>query len=505
MLRQNDVIYFLLTDRFYDGDPNNNADVDLNNPYAYHGGDFSGILKKIPYLKNLGVTAIWITPVYKNLHNLAYKHYGYHGYWPLDFDAVDPHLYTPRPGRKDGDKAYLKDLVDELHANDLKLVLDMVVNHTGYDHPGLRDDPSTPIRTTWFNHASHTSDEEGRMWGLPDLDQDNPEVADYFVSSILDWIDKTGLDCIRMDTVKHVERTFWQQYKQYVRGKYPNVSLIGEVLAGDIGLLSSYQKFFAFDSVFDFPLQFALSDVFLRDASPRLLARPGLSPQEPPGVLDRDSEYTNGNRLVTLLDNHDLPRRFMSDCLGRANGDVAVARRLYLLALSFLLTTRGIPQIYYGTEIGMEGGGDPDNRRDMPWDVFGDNLEPRPEREGEALIFKHMQRLLRLRRENEALTYGSLITLYVDDFLYIYLREFQGEFAIVAINNGWLPMTEPVRVAIAGNSAIPPRTKRLVETNALVDYLKADGPLTHVQNGDLWIKVEGKSAAVYVPRGQYGT
>lgn len=503
MLRQNDVIYFLLTDRFYDGDPANNFDVDRSNPQAYHGGDFAGIVQKIPYFKHLGVTALWITPVYENIHLPESKSYGYHGYWPLDFDRVDRRLYTPKPGRAEGDKAYLKDLVDVLHQNGLKLILDMVVNHTGYNHPGLRNEGATPIRKHWFNADFLHSDEEGRMWGLPDLDQDKAEVADYFVSSILDWIDKTGIDCIRMDTVKHVERTFWQLYKQYVRGKYPDVSLIGEVLAGDVGLLASYQKYFAFDSVFDFPLQFTLSDVFIRDMSPRLLAKPNLHPFEPPGTLDRDSEYTNGNRLVTLLDNHDLSQRFFSTCLDRCGGHEPSALRLMKLSLSFLLTTRGIPQIYYGTEIAMQGRGDPDNRRDMPWEVFGGGLSPTSDRALEAEVFEHTRRLLHLRAANEALTFGTLITLYVDDFVYVYLREFQGEFAVVILNNGWEPMHHALRVSVAGNPAVPPRTVALIEKAELVDFLDPAAKPLSLQGGELWLQADGKSARVFIPRGVY--
>ncbi|MBX7056661.1 MAG: hypothetical protein K1X75_01255 [Leptospirales bacterium] len=503
MLRQNDVIYFLLTDRFFNGDPDNNRDVDLANPQAYHGGDFAGIIQKIPYLKNLGVSTLWITPVYENIHLPESKSFGYHGYWPLHFDRVDPHLYRPTAGRAPGDKAYLKDLVDVLHRNDLKLMLDMVVNHTGYNHPALRNEPGTPMRADWFNAESLQSDEEGRMWGLPDIDQDRAEVADYFVNDILDWIDRTDLDAIRMDTVKHVERTFWQLYKQYVRGKYPEVSLLGEVLSGDVGLLSLYQKFFAFDSVFDFPLQFTLSDVFVRDMSPRLLARPNLHPFEPPGALDRDSEYTNANRLVTLLDNHDLPQRFFTTCLDRCGGHEVSALRIMKLALCFQLTTRGIPQLYYGTEIAMQGRGDPDNRRDMPWAIFGGGLQPLPEHLLEGEVFAWTKSLLQLRRQNEALSFGSLHTLYVDDFVYVYLREFQGETAIVILNNGWEAMSLPLRVAVAGNSAIPPRTVRILEKMELIDYLDPQAPPVHLQQGDLWLAAPGKGARVYVQRGLY--
>jgi alpha-amylase len=116
MLTQDDIIYFVVTDRFANGDHDNDADVDPSNPHGYHGGDFMGIVERIPYLQNLGVTALWITPVFEQIHLPEYGKWGYHGYWPLDFEKVDPHLYRPKPGIPTGSKRYLKDLVDQLHA-----------------------------------------------------------------------------------------------------------------------------------------------------------------------------------------------------------------------------------------------------------------------------------------------------------------------------------------------------------------------------------------------------
>ena len=141
VITQSDIVYFLLTDRFCDGDPENNIDVNLGNPLAYHGGDFKGIIKKIPYLKNLGVTAIWITPVYVNIHLPEEDSWGYHGYWTLNFEKVDQHLYSPSTETPEDSKKYIRELVDTLHNNRMKRILDIVVNHTGYNHPGQKDDP----------------------------------------------------------------------------------------------------------------------------------------------------------------------------------------------------------------------------------------------------------------------------------------------------------------------------------------------------------------------------
>ncbi len=191
MIGQEDIIYFVLTDRFCDDGSQKNYEVNKQKPNAYHGGNFAGLITKIPYLKNLGVTAVWITPVYLNIHEGPNGAESYHGYWSLDFEKVDNRLYNTKRDLPEGSKQYLKELADALHQNNLKLVLDMVVNHTGYNHPGLRGDLSTPIRPYWFNPQGDPSPEKMWLFGLPDLNQSNPEVADYFVNTIIDWIEAT--------------------------------------------------------------------------------------------------------------------------------------------------------------------------------------------------------------------------------------------------------------------------------------------------------------------------
>lgn len=501
MLNQDDVIYFILTDRFHDGDPSNNIDVDTQNPFAYHGGDFAGIIKKIPYLKNLGITALWITPVYVNcaIDENGTMKMGYHGYWPRDFENVDPHLYTKKEGVADS-KEYLKELVDELHANGIKVILDMVVNHAGYGHPGCCDGcGDTTIKPYWFNKKGLTSDEERYLDGLPDFDLDNPEVVDYMINVIADWIEKTGIDCIRMDTVKHVERAFWYHYKTYIKGKFGGISLLGEVLERDIERVSDFQKHFAFDYLFDFPLQNAVQNVFVYDQSPTLFAARRMSPNEELGILDQDTHYTNHNRLVTLLDNHDLPARLITSAIERFDGNRNYAYRVYKLALSFLFTTRGVPQLFYGDEIGLEGGKDPDNRKDMPWHLFDADGAPSEEHPIARDTFMHAKNLIRIRRENECLTFGSLTTLFVDNFLYVYLREFRGNAVIVAINNGHLPMETPLRIEFGQHTGIPDRVKRLLEGRSLIDI--ADGELAQGEVRDFGfdIRVEGKSAVILKP------
>jgi glycosidase len=497
LIGQSDIIYFILTDRFSDGDSSNNFDVVKTNSVAYHGGDFVGIIEKIPYLKNLGVTAVWVTPVYLNIHRDQNESAPYHGYWSLDFEKVDHHLYSSKSNLPEGSKEYVKQLAEALHKNGLKLILDMVVNHTGYDHPGLRGDPSTPIKPYWFNSPNETSDEKKWLDGLPDLNHDLPEVADYFFNNVVDWIEATGIDGIRMDTVKNVERTFWYHFKSYVRGKYPQITVIGEVLEQDIPTLSRFQRYFAFDSLFDFALQQAIWDVFIHNSSLNRIARARLNENEPKGVLDKDFLYTNQNRLVVLLDNHDLPKRFFSEALDACNGDKQEALKIFKMATTFQFTTRGIPQIYYGTEIAMEGYGDPDNRRDMRWDIFEGKMEPSSQYPIEKEAFNHLKKLANLRNQTQALQFAPLLTLYADYFVYSYLREFRGESVIVVMNNGQERMPSPLTISISSNRNIPPRITKNLEGKVLHNQIEENDLPIQISKDGFMVQLNGKTAAVY--------
>jgi glycosidase len=496
MITQDDVIYFVLTDRFRNGQTANDFDVDPGNPKAYHGGDFAGLVERIPYFKKLGISAVWITPVYLSIGTYE-DGAGYHGYWAMDFEKVDPHLYTQAPGRPEGSRAYLKDLVDAFHRSDLKIVLDMVVNHTGYHNAAYQAYPDKKVQDSWFNRGG-TGEVKAELSGLPDLDHDLVEVVDYFVNNVLDWIEETGIDGIRMDTVKHVEPAFWYFFKAYVKSRHPTVTLIGEVLSFDPVVVGAYQQKHDFDTLFDFPLCGQILGSLVGDEPMTRLARPRLEDREQRGVLDQEGPYSNTNRLVTLLDNHDLERRITTAILDRwGHWDRDRARAILKLCLSLLLTTRGIPQIYYGTEVGMEGGRDPDNRRDMPWEIFGADLEPTAAHPFERDVYAHTVALLSLRSKHPALRCGSLLTLYVDQFVYAYLREFRGDLVVVAINNGLQAMPDSLTIDIGANSNVPPRVKALLEGKSLKSHSGLVPDLA-VADGRSSIQLPGKAAAIYV-------
>ncbi|HNC46931.1 MAG TPA: alpha-amylase family glycosyl hydrolase, partial [Acidobacteriota bacterium] len=369
-------------------------------------------------------------------------------------------------------------------------------NHTGYHTPKYQEYPYKRFESRHFNRSQNNEVEQW-LYGLPDLDHDQPEVADYFVQNILDWIEATGIDAIRMDTVKHVEDTFWYFFKSQIKTRYPQVTLLGEVLDPNPSVIGRYQQEHDFDTLFDFPLREAIMQTLVYDHPLTKLARPRLNDHEPQGVLDQNKPYTNANRLVTLLDNHDLGQRFTTDILDRVgHQDRELACKILKLCLTFLFTTRGIPQIYYGTEIGMEGRKDPDNRRDMVWSVFGSDQRPTADHWFEREIFDHLRSLIQFRSQNPAIRYGCLLTLFVDQFVYVYLREFRGNVVLVAINNGQGDMPVPLPIQIKDNRHLPPRVNGLLTEGRRFRAFFSHLPNLIVQTNQVAIQLPGKTAGV---------
>lgn len=338
---KNDLIYFIMIDRFNDGDTLNNlfddTDTSKDNPKSYQGGDITGIIEKLPYIKSLGATAIWITPIVKN------EPYGYHGYWTEDFYEVDPHF---------GDLETLRELVDEAHNLDIKVIIDYVVNHTGYNHPWIDEDD----KYNWFHHNGMITNfrdqeqvENYSLAGLPDLNQDNPEVKAYFFENALWWIKETGIDGMRLDTVRHVPKEFWNEFAYYIKYEYPDFYLLGEVWVNSTTFLESYHEL-GIDGLANFPLYEGIKSTFqvYGKATDLKIA------------IINDEKFSKPELSGVFLDNHDTSRLI---------SNTSKYNEEYLkLGLSFIMTYPSIPIIYYGTEIGLEGKSDPDNRKFMNWD-----------------------------------------------------------------------------------------------------------------------------------------
>lgn len=436
---QDDVIYLIMPDRFADGDTSNDSlpsspgTYDRSKAHAYHGGDLRGIRDHLDYLRGLGVTTIWLTPIVQNDPTSAQD---YHGYGAVDEYAVEDHF---------GTLADLQDLVRSAHAKGLKVLLDFVPNHVGPRIPWVDASPEPD----WFHgtkehHRTANGDFQylvdphapPRLWldvvdgwfagVLPDLNQDNPDVAQYFTQNALWWAEETGVDGYRLDTFPYVSRRFWHQWHASLRQTYPQMTTIGEVSGGDPVVTSFFAggraQFDGIDSgvttVFDYPLYYALR-AFLGGQAP---------PQKIVDILSRDRLYPHPEILVPFLGNHDVSR------LASAPG---ITLEKLKLGFSILLTMRGIPELYYGDEIGMTGGDDPDNRHDFPGGFPGD---PRnafvesgrtpPEQE----LFAYVQRLLTLRREHPALRRGELWNISWNDTTYAFARTSDKEKLLVVMN-----------------------------------------------------------------------
>jgi glycosidase len=520
-LGPDDVLYLLMPDRFADGDPSNDDPprskglLDREKPRYYHGGDLQGVIDHLPYIKELGATAIWLNPWYDNTDRLNFKEaYGgepstaYHGYHAEDFYAVEEHF---------GNLAKLVELTERAHQLGLKVVQDQVANHTGPYHAWLAD-PPTP---TWFNgteahhlantwqtwtladpHASpqlqRTTLEGWFIDVLPDLNQDDPEVARYIVENALWWVGMTGVDAIRQDTLPYVPRRFWRDWTAALKREYPQLTVVGEMFDGDPSLVAFFQGGRArfdgvdsgIDSLFDYPLFFTLRRAFGEGRSLREVAV----------MLGHDRLYVDAGRLVTFLGLHDVPR-FMNE--------KGATREGLQLAFTALFTLRGIPLVYYGDEIAMPGAGDPDNRRDFPggWPQDARSAFTRSGRTAEEqAVFAHVQTLGRLRAALPPLRRGRMVNLEVTEQAWVFARVLdgpvlpagprpraedapvEGRLAIVALNNAREAAALEVDLATLGLSG----------TTELVDRL-GSATVTKVVDGRLHLRLEARSAAILTP------
>jgi len=499
-----DVMYLIMLDRFSDGDPANNDPpqsrgiYDRQNKFYYHGGDLQGVIDRLPYLKDLGVTAVWLTPWYDNYdhpNQIELKDgkpsTGFHGYNPQDFYGVEEHFGTLQK---------LRELVELAHRSGIKIIQDEVVNHTGPYHPWV-DDPPTP---TWFNgtRANHLKNvfqtwvlhdprpvedlKRATMEGwfldfLPDLNQKDPEVSRYLIQNTLWWIGTTGLDGIRMDTWQYVPNSFWRDWNAALKREFPNFKVVGEVKDGDAVHTSFFQggrvRFdgvdSGLDSLLDFPLFYPIRHAFAE----------GHQLDEIPKTLARDYLYNNSDILVTLLGGHD-DGRFMSE----AGATIAGLK----LANAFLLTTRGVPQLYYGDEIAMTGPDEPTTRGDFPGGFPGDKRNAflsAGRKKDEEDLFQYIRKLTRLHSELEPLQQGQLLNLYVSDQQYAYARKTKSTAVVVVINNEAKAVEIEFDVSPAG----------FANGVGLIDRLGASKE-TRVSGGKLKVKLPERSAVILVQK-----
>ncbi len=412
------ILYFVVLDRFADGDPANNQGVDRAAKGTFHGGDLRGLRGQLDELAGLGVTALWITPVVANIPGFVtgagFPDWGYHGYWADDFYAMD---------RRFGDEAELKALVDDAHARGIKVLLDVVYNHAGYDSAYTKDPRYRGWLRTEGLGTCGQDDITSCVSGLPDFKTELPEVRDYLLKAQIDRAKRAGLDGFRLDTVKHVTHDFWQEHRRRVDAELgEDFFLIGEVWGGDAQSLDPWFAGGEMDAGFDFSFQGnALAWVQGRG---RTIAFDR--------YLKSREKVREGYLLSPYLSSHDVP-----GALFQLGGD----RALFRLAAILQLTARGVPTIYYGEEVGRPGGDWPENRSDMPW---GDRkIQPGAGKPRDEALRADYQKLIAIRRAHKALSRGLHTSLSSDGDLLVFLRrdEASGDAVVVAVNRGTAPAT----------------------------------------------------------------
>jgi len=440
-----DVIYLLMPDRFANGNPENDEidgfleGVDRSDPNARHGGDFAGIREHLGYIDDLGMTAIWMTPIFEN--DMPPEYGAYHGYAATDMYRADP-----RFGTNDEFRA----LVDATHDRGMKVIMDMIHNHVGDEHWWLDDPPTDDwihdldtYGTTNYEGAAvvdpyaseHDREQLTNAWfvpSMPDLNQDNELLATYLIQNTLWWIESTGIDGIRMDTYFYADKDYMSRWTSAVMEEYPDFNIVGESWVHTVPHEAYWQDDFrahpdGYDSdlpsVTDFPLSFTMHEAFAPDDGEIYdLYR----------TLAQDHVYPEPNRLVTFLDNHDLQRFFSV-----VDEDVDA----FKLAYTFLMTTRGIPQVYYATELMQpmtDASGDGAKRPDMPggWpddarSVFTE--EGRTAREEDAHDF--VTTLTTWRETADVVHDGRLTQFIPQDNTYVYFRHDAEDTVMVALNN----------------------------------------------------------------------
>lgn len=429
-----DVIYLIMPDRFANGDSTNDRPAgipkeanDRTNSRAWHGGDLRGVTAKLPYLKELGVTAIWLTPWYDNPDTVVYcdkpwcPNTNYHGYHAIDYYAVENRF---------GSMEDLREMVREAHRQGIKVIQDQVANHVGLQHVWSKDPPLeswfSPYKQNSFNNSVLLSPNASaterdlllRGWFnelLPDNNHDEPEVVRYQLQNALWWIGMTGIDGIRQDTIQYMPREFIRDWSVAIKRQYPRFWMVGEVFERDSAQTAFFQGgktgWDGIDThlpaVFDFNLWVTSLQVFTGKKPARALR----------DVLKYDGLYPNINNVVFLENNHDT-ERFMS-----LDGATKEGAKLHT---AFVLATRGIPQLYYGEEILMTGGHDPDNRKDFPGGWVGDRSDKftRAGRTAdEQEMYEWTRSWIHTRRKHAAMMEGETIDVLYNDDIYAFRRK----------------------------------------------------------------------------------
>ncbi|HEX8563637.1 MAG TPA: glycoside hydrolase family 13 protein [Flavobacterium sp.] len=442
-----DMIYLIMPDRFANGDPNNDSTTDTSekadrsNPGSRHGGDIAGIINNLDYIKSLGATALWSTPLNEDNDTRG----SYHGYGQSDVYKIDSRYGT--------NEDYVK-LSSELHKRDMKLIMDYVTNHWGAEHWMLKDLPAYDFlhqfpgykqtnyhMTTQFDPNASELDAKICMDGwfvrsMPDLNQSNPLMLKYLIQNAIWWIEYADLDGFRVDTYSYCDKDGIAKWTKAITDEYPKFNIVGEVWMHDqaqmaywqkdskVGAIQSYNSYLP--SVMDFTLHDAIESVFNESTA-----------EWDKGMIKvydnftNDFLYPNIDNILVFAENHDTQR------FNQRYPDL----KNYRLAMTLIATVRGIPQLYYGSEIGMRGDkakGDADIRHDFPggWNGDQDNAFTTSGRTAEQQQYHDFtSKLFNWRKTNPAVHFGKMKHYLPENNVYVYFRTQDRNSVMVVINN----------------------------------------------------------------------
>ncbi|HON18766.1 MAG TPA: glycoside hydrolase family 13 protein [Salinivirgaceae bacterium] len=441
-----DVVYLLFPDRFCNGDPTNDFitemgdKLDRKDLYKRHGGDIQGIINQLDYLENLGITALWINPLLENKQEA----FSYHGYAITDFYKVDPRFGT--------NELYCQ-MVEKASRKGIKVIMDMIFNHCGDKHWWMKDLPFNDWIHQWPNFVRSNYRATAKMdphvskydlkrmsegWfdvSMPDLNQQNPFLANYLIQNSIWWVEYANLSGIRMDTYPYSDKAFMARWAKTVMDEYPNFNIVGETWMNYPAWVAYWQEnapnLDGYNShlptVMDFPLMYAMGRAFDEEHG----WDTGLSRLYE--ILAHDFIYPNPLNIMIFADNHDVTR-FHRDT------DKSLDR--FKLGMAFLLTTRGIPQIYYGTEILMTGTDENLShgklRKDFPggWPTDKRNAftpEGRTKKENEA--WNYLQKILLWRKTASAIHNGKLTHFIPRNNTYVYFRHNQQQELMIILHS----------------------------------------------------------------------
>ncbi|MCJ7689298.1 MAG: alpha-glycosidase [Clostridiaceae bacterium] len=402
---QESIVYQIFPDRFYNAIKSN--DPENIKPWgtsvkteSMFGGDLQGIIDKLDYLEDLGVNLIYLTPIFKSSSN--------HKYNTGDYYDIDPQFGTLDTARE---------LIEKCHGKGMKIIFDAVFNHSGSDFFAFEDllmkqdaskyadwyfIDSYPVSTdkvTYYTFANDVSK-------MPKLNTHNKEVREYLLKVGEYWVKEMGIDGWRLDVCDEVDHDFWRAFSKVVKAANSEAVIVGEIMHEANSFLKGDQM----DSIMNYPFKSALVDFF---------AYRSISVEEFDNILSSNRTLYMSSitrQLWNLLGSHDT-KRFLSEC------DNNIARMK--LAIAFQFCYQGVPYIYYGDEIGLNGGDDPQCRKCMVWDVEKQNAD----------LFEHYRTMISLRKNNSALIYGGYKRLYRKDNVLIFERNHEDETMIIAINN----------------------------------------------------------------------